>query len=175
MSEKADYLIIGKIVKPFGIKGELKIIPITDRLDRFKKLNVIFLKDQCSFKKKEVEGTKVCKDYVLLKLKNIDSIDDAESLRNEILYVDRNNAAEIDEGSYYYYDLVGCKVVTTDQELIGELVDIQNTGSSDIYLIRSAKDKKREYLIPAVSDVIKKIDLNEKRIIIEVLDGLLDQ
>jgi len=175
MSKRVDYLIIGKFIKPFGIKGELKLLPITDNPDRFKQLDFAFTKKKSSFEKIEIESARNCEKYVLLKIKDINSRDDAELLRGELLYINRENAIKIDKDSYYYYDLLGCKVIALDGELIGELIDIRNTGDYDIYLIRSNKDEKKEYMIPAVSDIVKNIDINAKEIKIKVLNGLFDQ
>ncbi len=172
MSEKNDYLIIGKIIKPFGVKGEVKVFPITDNAGRYEELEFVVLKNGDSFDKVEVEGLRYLNEYVLLKLKNFDTRNHVEELRGKYLYVARENAVKLDDSSYYYYDLIGCSVRTLSGDILGDVYNIQNTGSCDIYFVRSQDEGKKELLVPAISQVIKKIDIAEKEIIIEVIDGL---
>jgi len=172
MEGEKDYFIIGKILKPFGVSGEIKVLPITDDVKRFKDLPFAYLKKDGRYIKVLIKNSKIINKYVLLKLDNIESIDEAEKYRNEYLYIDRDNAADLPENSYYYYDIWKCVVVTTDGKEFGVVEDIQNAGSCDIYVVR-LKNSEDTVLIPAISDVIKKIDIKSKRIVIELIDGLI--
>lgn len=166
-----DFLVIGKILKPFGVRGEVKIYPITDRIERFDSLDFVYLKRNGSFRKVLIENCKISGRFVILKLVGYNSPEHANNLRDCYLYIDRENAAEIAPSSYYYYDLEGCTVKTTGGEVLGKINYIYNAGSCDIFFVTN--DDGKEFLIPAVSQVVKKIDIYIKEVIIEIVDGLL--
>lgn len=172
MDEKADYLIIGKVLKPIGTKGEIKVLPITDDIERFRDLPYVILKKGVSTEKSTVAYARLLKKYVILKLNDSHTRLEADLLKGQYLYIDRENALKIDESSYYYHDLYGCAVKTAQGEILGTVYDIQNAGSCDVYFLKS-HNRKDEILIPAVSDIVKKIDINKKEIVVEVLEGLL--
>ena len=119
----------------------------------------------------EVEEVKYHKNMVLLKLKGIDRVEDAELLRNSYLEVDRENAIELQEGEYFIADLLGLYVFDEEEKKIGQLEDIFNTGSNDIYVVRTEEGK--QLLLPAISEVIKEINLQENKIIVHLLEGLI--
>ena len=173
MRKKIDYLIIGKIAKPSGNRGELKVFPITDNIERFNNLAFVFLKEDQLFTKYKLESVRHSHKSVFLKFKDHDSRNDVEKLRGKNLYINRKNAIKIDESSYYYYDITGCTVKTTSGNILGEVYDIQNAGSCDIYVVESEDNKGKFVFIPAIKEVVKKIDINRKEIIIEVIEGLL--
>ena len=173
MKVETEYLIIGKIVKPFGIKGEVKVFPITDSISRFKKLRYVYLRKGSSVDRYDVDQTRPANEYVLLKLNGLDSRTDADKLRGEYIYVDRENAVQLEDSTYYYYDLLHCKVVTTEGEQLGTVYDIQNAGSCDVYFVRTNNKNENEILIPAVSQVVKNIDIKNKEITVDLPDGLL--
>lgn len=161
---------IGQIVNTFGVKGMVKIKPFTDDMTRFDELKKVSLEKQNTKKEYEIEEVKYHKDMVLLKFKGIDTVELAETLRNSYLIVDREHAAYLEEGSYYIADLLGLKVYTEENQFLGILEDIFNTGSNDIYVVKNELGK--QLLLPAIEDVIKKIDLEEKKIIAHLLNGL---
>ena len=173
MGKKGDYLIVGRVTKPSGTRGEVKVLPITDDPGRFRKLSAVYVQDGDIYRKIPVERSSVNGDRVVVKLKGCDSVEDARNFREMLLYVTRKRAAKIAKGSYYHYDIQGCRVETLEGEVIGEVYDIQNAGSCDVYCVRSRQSNGREYLIPAVKDVVKQIDIGKKRIVIEALEGLL--
>ena len=173
MSVKTEYLIIGKIVKPFGLKGEVKVSPITDSALRFKDLRYVFLQSGSGFDRVDVSSTRPANNFVLLKFNGLDSRDAVEKLRGEYLYVDRKNAVELEGSSYYYCDLLDCKVITLEGMLLGIVYDIQNAGSCDVYFVRNQNEDQKEVLIPAISQVVKSIDVDNKEITVDLIDGLL--
>lgn len=173
VNQKIDFLIIGRIVCPFGIKGEVKLIPITDNIKRFLGIDAVYVNQTGTYEKMGVESARIAKNAVLLKLAQVANRDDAEHLRNCMVYIDRENAAPIDDNSHYYYDLLGCTVKTMGGDTIGKVYDIQNAGSCDVYCVRPVGTSDGELLIPAVHDVVKEIDTRNKEIRIEVIDGLL--
>jgi 16S rRNA processing protein RimM len=173
MKQVMDYLIIGRFLKPFGIHGEMKVFPFTDTHERFKDLSFVFIRDSSELKKCDLEGVRYRGDMVFLKLKGYDTRTAAEQLSDEYLYIDRAHAAPLDDGGYYYYDLCDCRVLTTAGDTLGSVCDIQNAGSCDVYVIRRDNTEDDIFYIPAVKDVIKKIDIKNKEIIIEEIEGLL--
>lgn len=109
---------------------------------------------------------------VILKLKGIDQIEQAELLRNSYLKIDRNEEEPLEENTYYIVDLLGLSVYTEEDVLLGILDDIYNTGSNDIYVVKDSLGKQT--LLPAIQDVIKEIDIENQKIIVHVMKGLLD-
>lgn len=160
-------LEVGQIVNTFGIKGFVKVKPFTDEITRFEKLKNVYIKDQIY----EIEDVKYQKNIVLLKFRGVNKIEDAEELKNYYIEIDRKDAKQLDEDSYYIVDLLGLDVYDDSENLLGKLDDIYNTGSNDIYVVKDGKGK--QILLPAISDVIKDINLEEKKIIVHLLKGLV--
>ena len=164
-------LEIGQIVNTFGIKGFVKVNPFVDDISRFDDLKKVYIKKQKALKELEVEEVKYHKNMVLVKFKGIDKVEEAEILRNSYLEVDRENAIELQEGEYFIADLLGLEVITDEGNTLGKLEDIFNTGSNDIYVVKDELGK--QILLPAISEVIKEINLEEKKILVHLLEGLI--
>lgn len=166
-----EFLEIGQIVNTFGIKGMVKIKPFTDDINRFDDLEKIYIEKNNNKKEYEIEEVKYHKGMVLMKLKGVNTPEKAELLRNYYLKVKREDEPELEEGTYYIVDLIGLDVYSDDGKLLGKLDDIFNTGSNDIYVIKDELGK--QILLPAISDVVKDINLEEKKIIVHILNGLI--
>lgn len=164
-------LEIGQIVNTFGIKGMVKVKPFTDDIRRFDELKKVYVKKNSNQTEYEIEEVKYHKDMVLIKLKGIDKVEQVEELRNAYLTVSRDSVEELEEGRYYIVDLLGLEVYTDEQILLGTLEDIFNTGSNDIYVVKDKQGK--QILLPAIQDVIKQIDIENKKIIVHLLPGLI--
>ena len=164
-------LEIGQIVNTFGIKGFVKVNPFVDDILRFDDLEKVYLRRNKEIKELQVEEVKYHKNMVLVKFKGIDKVEDAELLKNFYLEVDRENAIELEEGEYFIADLLGMNVLTEENEELGKLEDIFNAGSSDIYVVKTEEGK--QILLPAISEVIKEINLKENKIIVHLLEGLI--
>ena len=164
-------LEIGQIVNTFGIKGFVKVNPFVDDVLRFDDLKKVYIRRNKEIKELQVEEVKYHKNMVLVKFKGIDKVEDAELLRNFYLEVDRENAIELEEGEYFIADLLGMNVLTEENEQLGKLEDIFNAGSSDIYVVKSEDGK--QILLPAISEVIKEINIEENKIIVHLLEGLI--
>ena len=162
-------LEIGQIVNTFGIKGELKVSPFTDDVKRYNDLKKVYVKTKKESKLYKVENVKYHKNMVLLKLENIDKIEDAEMLRNAFLEVDREDAVPLEEGTYFIADLIGLEVYTEEGKLLGKVEDIYNTGANDIYVVKDELGK--QILLPGTKEVIKEVNLEEK-IIVHLIPGL---
>lgn len=165
------YLEVGQIVNTFGIKGQVKVVPFTDDINRFDELKQIYIQKNNSLEPFEIEEVKYHKNMVLLKLKGIDTMEQAERLRNYYIKIDRKDAKKLPEGTYFIADLIGLEVYTDENKLLGILEDIYNTGSSDIYVVKDELGK--QILLPAIKDVVKTIDLENKKIIVHIIEGLI--
>lgn len=165
------YLEIGQIVNTFGVKGMVKIKPFTDDIKRFDKLKKVYVKTKNEKKEYEIEEVKYHKEMVLIKFKEIDNIEKANLLRDSYLLIDRENEEPLEEGTYYIVDLLGLEVYTEKNDSLGKVEDIFNTGSNDIYVVKDEQGK--QILLPAIKDVIKQIDLDNHKIIVHILPGLM--
>ena len=166
-----DYLELGQIVNTFGIKGMVKIKPFTDDVEQFEQLQTIYLKKKNSKKEYEIEEVKYHKNMILLKLKGIENPEQAETLRESYVIIPRKKAKKLEEGTYYIVDMIGLEVFTEEGEKLGILEDIFNTGSNDIYVVKN--DLGKQILLPAIEEVIKKIDIENKKIIVHLIKGLI--
>ena len=165
------YLEIGQIVNTFGIKGMVKVKPFTDDIRRFDKLEKIYIKNKNEQKEYEIEEVKYHKDMVLIKFKGIGNLSQANLLRNSYLIIDRENEEPLEEGRYYIVDMIGIEVYTEEGKLLGILDDIFNTGSNDIYVVKDELGK--QILLPAIKEVIKQVDIENKKMIVHLMPGLI--
>ena len=166
-----EFLEVGQIVNTFGIKGFVKVNPFTDDINRFDELKKVYIENKSKKQEFEIEEVKYHKNMVLVKFKGIDKIEDAESLRNTYILIDRKDQRPLDKDTYYIVDLLGSEVYTDEDQLLGKLEDIFNTGSNDIYVVKDKLGK--QILLPAIKDVIKEIDMENKKIVVHLLNGLI--
>ena len=164
-------LEIGQIVNTFGIKGFVKVNPWVNDVTRFDDLKKVYIKIRKEEKVLEIEEVKYHKNQVLLKFKGIETVEQAEMLRNAILEIDRKDAIPLEEGEYFIADLLESEVYTDEGEKLGILEDIFNTGSNDIYVVKNELGKS--ILLPRIKDVFKEIDVENKKIIVHLIEGLI--
>ena len=164
------YLELGQIVNVKGLKGEVKVNSFSEDSKRFEKLKTVFIKRKSEMKEYEIESVGYNKLQVIIKFKGIDSIEEAETYRNAFIYIDREVLGELPEGKYYIADLIGLEVFTEENEYLGKVDDIYNTGANDIYVIKN--DLGQQKLLPGIDEVIKKIDLDQGKIIVNLIEGL---
>lgn len=165
-------LQVGIISSTHGIRGEVKVFPTTDDANRFKKLKEVLLdtgKEKLSLK---IESVKFFKQFVIIKFKGFDSINDIEKYKGKSLFVTRENAVELEEDEYFIADLIGVDAVSDDGQYKGVLTEVIETGANDVYEIRL--EDGRTLLLPAIKECILKVSLEENRMLIHILDGLLD-
>ena len=165
-----EYFEIGKIVNTFGIKGMVKIIPYTEDVTNFERLKKLYIIQKKQKTEYEIEEVKYHKNMVLIKFKGIETVEQAESLRNATIEIPRKDATPLEEGSYYIADLINLGVYTDEGEKLGILEDIFNTGSNDIYVVKNELGKQT--LLPGIEDVIKEVSLEENKIIVHLIEGL---
>lgn len=171
-----DFIKVGKLVNTFGIKGELKVYLYTDFPEkRFKKGQVLFLgsEENPNMFTIEIESSKPYKNMYIIKLKNFNNINDVEKFKNQFLWITKEEQGELEEGEYYYHQIIGCHVITIEGNELGTIKEILSPGANDVWVVKPNKGGK-DILIPYIDEVVKTINIDEKRITIEVMEGLLD-
>lgn len=166
---KKEYLEAGKVVTTHGIRGEVKIMPYTDTPELLAEFDRLFIgknKDELI-----IERSRVFKNMVIAKIEGVDTPEAAEKLRNKLLYMHRDDL-ELDDDTYFIQDLIGIEVRDADSgKVYGTISDVMQTGANDVYVI---KGSDREYLVPAIADVVVFTDIDENIMTIRPLDGLFD-
>ncbi|HLK58665.1 MAG TPA: ribosome maturation factor RimM [Chthonomonadaceae bacterium] len=166
-------LTIGEIVAPFGLAGEVKVRLETDFPDRFSRLKQIFLRDaRGNGRLAEVESVRPHKGQILLKIRGIVSIEQAETLRNHRVQIRPQDAVRLPPNEFYIHDLLGCEVVTSKGQVLGPLTDVLRGTANDVYVVGQGKG---EILLPVVSDVVQSVDLAARRIVVTPTPGLLPE
>lgn len=150
-------VIIGRIGAPHGVRGEVRIVPLTDFPDRFSNLKSIFIDDQT---KLEIENVKYNKQFIILKFKELDNRNDIESLKGKLIKVDRKDVPPLAPGEYYSFDIIGLDVYNEKNESLGKIEQILKTGSNDVYVANHAG---KQTLIPALKKVVTNIDIEVGR------------
>ena len=166
-----NFLEIGQIVNSYGLKGQMKIVPFTDDITRYSDLKTIYIEMNKQLKEFKIEQVKYHKNNVLIKLEGIDDINDTEQFKNCYVKVDRKNAVELPEDSYFIVDLLGLEVFTEDNNLLGKIVDVFPTGSNDVYVVKNELGK--QILLPAIGEVIKNVDIPNKKMVVNLIKGLV--
>lgn len=167
-----QFLRVGVISSTHGIRGEVKVFPTTDDINRYKKLKEVYLAADGGNILLELEQVKFSKNMVIVKFKGFDNINDIEKYKGKDLLVTRENAIELAPDENFIVDLIGLNVVTDEGEDFGTVADILQTPANDVYVIQ-AKDGK-EYLFPSIKQCILDVNLEEKRVLVHIMDGLLD-
>jgi 16S rRNA processing protein RimM len=169
-----NYFNVGKIVNTHGIRGEVRVISRTDfPEERYKVGNTLwlFLPGSKEAIELTVKSHRTHKNFNLLTFEGYDNVNQVEKLRDGILKVPENQRGELKEGEFYFQDIIGCLMFTTKGEEIGKVVEILTPGANDVWVVKDAKGK--EVLIPYIEDIVKKVDVKEKIILIEPMEGLL--
>lgn len=166
-----ELMEIGQIVNTYGIKGFLKVVPYTDDITRFEDLTSIYIETKKDLKSFEIQEIKYSKNLVLLKLKEINDINIAETYKNCLIKIDRKDAVKLPKDTYFIVDLLDMQVTTDDGENLGIIIDVYPTGSNDIYVVKN--EEGRQVLLPAISEVIREVDVTNKKMIVHLLEGLI--
>ena len=173
MNEKVstELITIGKVIKVHNNKGILKVYPVTDFPEHFKALKEVFLVKAAANFKVAVEKATFHKNLILLTICGCDSRSEAEKWRGATVAIEKKNLWPLGKNEYYYFDLIGLTVITDEGRELGKIRKIFPTGSNDVYVV---KDKENEYMLPAIKDVVKKIDIEKGFILVHLLEGLID-
>ncbi|MHB1127910.1 MAG: ribosome maturation factor RimM [Bacillota bacterium] len=168
---KPERITIGKITSTHGHKGEVRVYPLTDFPERFSTLDEVTLEAGTSLRTVHVEGIKNVNNMVVLKFREVTTMNEAETLRGAMLQLHSEQLVPLPEGHYYLYQIVGMTVVAEGGEDLGVVEDIRQTGSNDVYYVKNPSTGE-EILIPAIKEVVKTIDLEKERIIVSLPPGL---
>lgn len=168
-----DMLRVGVVSSTHGIKGEVKVFPTTDDMNRFKRLKEVILDNGKEKRELEVEGVKFFKQFAILKFKGIDKIEDVEKFKHCDLWVTRKNADRLRHNEYYIADLIGMSILDEQGSPIGTLKEVLETGANDVYEI--TLEDGRELLLPAIKECILEVNVEENFMKIHILDGLLEE
>lgn len=164
-------LQVGVITQTHGIKGEVKVFPTTDDANRFKKLKEVIMDNGRERLNLEIESVKFFKQYAILKFKGFDSINDIEKYKSAKLYIKREQAVPLKKDEYFIADLIDLEVVTEDKEHFGIIKDVLVTGANDVYIV--TRDDGTEVLLPAIKECIRNIDMEQGRVTVHIMDGLI--
>ena len=167
-----DLLQVGIITSTHGVRGEVKVYPTTDDPRRFRRLKEVVLDTGREKLNLEIEGVKFFKQFVILKFKGLDNINDIEKYRQKSLYVTRKNAVRLQRDEYFIADLIGLKVQDEDGTELGTVKDVIETGANDVYEVEMADG--RSLLLPAIKQCILNVDVENGMMQVHVLEGLLD-
>lgn len=151
-------ICIGKIVKTVGIKGEVKILPLTDSTKRFKNLQYVFIDDICS----KVEHVSIRPDHVVLKLENFNTPEDALKLKDKLIFVDRKDAIKLEKNQFFIVDLIDSSIIYNNK-IIGKIVDTENFGASDIIVFEM---DNKQYQVPFLNEIFENIDVQNKKVFV---------
>lgn len=165
-----DLLQVGVITTTHGIRGEVKVFPTTDDPRRFEELPSILLdtgKELCEL---EIQRVKYFKQFVILKFRDVDDINEIEPYKGKSLYVTRDMAVPLEENEYYIADLIGMDVFLEDGSLFGRIKDVLETGANDVYIVQT---QEKEVLIPAIKDCILQVDVESNKMVIHLMKGLV--
>ncbi len=166
-------LRVGVIIKPHGIKGEVKVYPTTDSPLRFNEItHVNIIQQGRTIGDVKVAGVKFFKDIVILKLKGYNDINEVEALKGAELYIPREEGAELEDGEYYIADIIGMDVVTDDGVRLGTVKDVMETGANDVYVVE--REGGKELLLPAIKQCILDTDIDKNVMTVHLMDGLLE-
>ncbi|MDD6772106.1 MAG: ribosome maturation factor RimM [Inconstantimicrobium porci] len=150
---KKEIFNIGKIVNTHGVRGEVKVLPLTDDMKRFDDLNEVSI----GGKNYIIENRKYQKDRVILKLEGIDSIEETAKIRNKYIEIERKDVVELPDDTYFISDIIGCRVIDTDEFEYGKVFDVIQTKNNDVYWVKG----KKEILIPVLKEIVTDINVDE--------------
>jgi 16S rRNA processing protein RimM len=167
-----EMLRVGVISSTHGVRGEVKVFPTTDDVNRFKKLKTVILDLGREQKTLNIESVKFFKNMVILKFKEFNDINEIEKYKGKDLLIHREQAVKLGPDENFIVDLIGLKVVTDEGKEFGTVTDVLQTGANDVYVIQTPEGK--EYLFPAIKQCILDVDLDEQVMTVHIMEGLLD-
>lgn len=167
-----ELLQVGVLTSTHGVRGEVKVFPMTDDVKRFKKNKDYILETPKGNRDVKVESVKFFKQFVILKFEGFDNMDDIAPYKNCGLFVTRENAVKCAKDEYFIADLIGMEVCEENGGPIGELIDVIQTGANDVYVVKTPEGK--EHLFPAIKDCVRSVEMEARKVTVYVMPGLLD-
>lgn len=164
-----DYIKVGKIVNTHGVRGCIKVLSLTDELERFEELDYVYT--EIDNKKRKITDVWDRKGVLYLELEGINTMDDAIKLKESFISIDEDQLKELPKDTYYLFELEGLEVYSTEGEYIGKIKEVLQTGANDVYEV---KGKTNTYYIPAIKDVVKDVNIKDKKVVINIIEGLLE-
>ena len=167
-----NQLEAGKIINTHGLRGEVKVVTWTDYPEVFEEIEFLYVHKKTGDERLDIKNIKYQKNNIIVKFAQINDIDEAEKYKNMILYVDRDQMPPLPDGMNYIVDLIGLEVYNEEGEKIGVIADVFNTGANDIYDVK--REGKKNLLLPVIDDCVKEVDMENGRVIVNVMEGLDD-
>ncbi len=167
-----SYLRVGVIASTHGLKGEVKVFPTTDDPERFRELKKVLLDTGHEYKPLEIAGVKFFKNQVILKFREFQDINEVEQYKGKDLLVTRDQAVPLGENENFITDLIDMEVYTDEGGYLGTLTDVLQTGANDVYVVETGEGK--EVLLPAIPSCVLKVDVEEAKMTVHILEGLLE-
>lgn len=164
-----EYIVVGKIINTYGIKGQVKVYPYTDEIGRFSELKNVYLGEKKY--KVEIENVKFHKGFVILKFYGFNNINEVLLFKEDLIYIDDKSLRILPENHYFIFDLIDCEVVDISGKKLGYLTDVLQYSPNDVYQV---KHKNKEFFIPAVREFIKEVNIEEKKIVVRTIEGMIE-
>lgn len=158
-----EYYRIAQLLRPHGVRGEVKAYPLTDDLTRFKKLKEAYIERSGRYEPVKIDGSKLVSEAVVLHIEGVDTPEEAEKLRGLYLAVDKAHAVRLPKDTYFVADIIGCEVESTDSAKLGRVTDVLETNANDVYVIEG----ERRLLVPALKKLLNTVDVDKKRIVLD--------
>lgn len=171
MAMTEEFIAIGKIVNTQGRRGAVRVFPLTDYPERFKDTSRVWVSIKGARQQLSIGEAALYKNYVIIEFKEITDMKDAEALKGGILEVPRGELVALPEDNYYIFDIVGLQVYDAGGDLLGKITDVLHTGANDVYVVETGG---KPLLIPALKQVVREIDLDSRRMVVELPKGLVD-
>lgn len=167
-----DMLRVGVFANTHGVRGEIKVFPTTDDVNRFKKLKALYLDKGTELMKLEVSSVRFFKNMVIMKFKGIDNINDIEKYKGKDLLIERKQAVPLQENEYFICDIINAAVVTEEGQEVGTLKEVLQTGANDVYVVKTNEGK--EVLLPVIDDCVLDVNIEEKVVTVKLMPGIMD-
>jgi len=166
-----EYITVGKILKNQGNKGAVRVLPLTDYPERFENMSRVRVSVKGSRRELNIEQAYLQKKFIIIKFKEVTNLKEAEELKGGFLVVTREELVPLSEGSFYIFDIVGLKVYDRGGKLLGEIKEVMQTGANDVYVVATGG---KPILIPALKQVVREIDLQGRRMVVAMPEGLAE-
>ncbi len=164
---------IGKIVNTQGLKGHIRVYPLTDYKERLEEVEYIYIENEKDTKFM-IENIWYKNNLVILKLESFNNINDVERFKNRNIYIDESQLRELPEDTYYIFELVGLEVYDLEDKYIGKIIDVLKQSAQDIYVIEyNTNESKKTFMLPAVKEFVKSIDLEKNKVKIKLIEGMI--
>ncbi|WP_432400617.1 ribosome maturation factor RimM [Wukongibacter sp. M2B1] len=168
-----EQIRIGQIVSTQGLKGEVRVYPLTDYKERFEELEYVNLEESSVSVALEIEKIRYKGKLIILKFKGLDSINDVDKLKDKYIVIDKDEVRDLPDDTYYIFDLIGSKIVDEKNTHIGNLVDVMQNTAQDIYVVEY-KGSKKKFFIPVVKEFIREVNIEEKIIKVKLIEGMIE-